>query len=269
MPELPEVEAVVRRFREAAIGASIHSVQIERAGTVAPHLPSEFKSLHGASILRAHRRAKHIFIHLSGDQHLHIHLRMTGNLYVIPDYRLRPHSARVWFRLKDNRSIIYEDSRALGKVHLVTRAQIERIESGLGPEPLEPTFTPMILKAILATSRSPIKPMLLDQTRIAGVGNIYASEALWHSRIHPCTRANQVPVRKISKLHSAIQKVLREAAAGAYAGYQQPGTAIESESFGVSAYGRAGKPCLRCQTPIKRITQAARSTFFCPSCQPC
>jgi formamidopyrimidine-DNA glycosylase len=269
MPELPEVEAVVRRLREAALRATIHSVKVERPSLVAPHDPADFKAIHGAKILHIRRRAKHIFIELDKPLHVHIHLRMTGNLYVLPDYRLRPLSARVWFRLKDNRVLIYDDSRALGKVRLVTKEEIESLEASLGPEPLQPAFTPKVLKTVLAKAKSPIKPTLLDQTRIAGIGNIYASEALWHARIHPATPCHQIPSRKFSSLHKAIQKVLREAAASAYREYAQPGTSIESDSFGVAVYGRKGEPCHRCHTPIERIVQATRSTYFCPHCQPC
>ena len=267
MPELPEVDAVVRRLRESAANSTIHSIKVERPGTVLPHQPTDFKPLHGATILDVRRRAKHIFIHLSTNQHLHIHLRMTGNLYILPDYRLRPHTTRLWCRLTDNRALIFEDPRALGKVHLVTSDDIQRIESELGPEPLESAFTPALLKAILANVKSPIKPALLDQTRIAGIGNIYASEALWHARIHPATLAKDIRASKIKPLHAAIQKVLTEATASAYTEYSQPGTQIASEEFGVAAYGRTGEPCPRCNTPIEKIVQAARSTFFCPRCQ--
>lgn len=267
MPELPEVEAVVRRLRDAVLHSTIHSVKVERPGIIAPHLPADFKSIHRATITAVRRRAKHILILLDKALHLHIHLRMTGNLYVLPDYRLRPHTARVWFRLTDNRVIIFDDSRALGKVVLVNNQEIEALENSLGPEPLEPAFTKQVLQQILAQTRAPIKPALLDQTRIAGIGNIYASEALWHARIHPATPANIVPAKKIAPLHAAIKKVLTEAAASAYTEYAMPGTVIASEEFGVAAYDRSGEPCHRCHTPIERIVQATRSTFFCPHCQ--
>lgn len=269
MPELPEVDAVVRRLNEAAANAVIHSVRIERAGNVAPQQPAQFKVLHGATFLSARRRAKHIFLYFSKNLRLQVHLRMTGNLYVLPDYNFRPHTTRLWFRLADNRVIIFEDSRALGRVHLVTDDDIARIESALGPEPLEPAFTLQVLKQILAASRSPVKPLLMDQTRLAGIGNIYASEALWHARIHPTTPANQILVAKQKALHAAIQRVLRHAVSSAYAEYTQPGTMPDSESFGVAVYGRAGEPCDKCHTPIERIVQATRSSFYCPHCQPC
>jgi formamidopyrimidine-DNA glycosylase len=267
MPELPEVDAVVRRLHESLNQARIAEVHIERPGNVAPQDPDSFHSLRGATVLRARRRAKYIFLDLSGDRFLQVHLRMTGNLYILPDWRFRPHTARVWFRLKDQRALIFDDPRTLGRVHIVTAKDIAQLESSLGPEPLESSFTPATLEKILASTRTAIKPAIMDQRLIAGIGNIYASEALWHARIHPQLPANQVPRRKVPALHSAIQKVLRHAVASAYAEYTQPGTFPDSESFGVAVYGRAMEPCERCQRPIERIIQSSRSTFFCPKCQ--
>jgi formamidopyrimidine-DNA glycosylase len=269
MPELPEVEAVVRRFNESAAGATVHSVKIERPGSIAPQQPAQFKSLHGETFLKSRRRAKYIFLCFSNQLTVSVHLRMTGNLYVLPDYNFRPHHTRLWFRLSDNRAIIFEDSRALGRVHLVSDDDVARIESSLGPEPLEPTFTPQVLQQILKASPTPIKPFLMDQARIAGIGNIYASEALWHARIHPSTPANALPQSRQKALHAAIQKVLRHAVNSAYAEYTQPGSVSTSESLDIAAYARAGDPCPRCNTPIERIVQSSRSTFFCPHCQPC
>lgn len=269
MPELPEVDAVVRRLFESAAGATIQSSHIERAGNVAPQRAEHFTVLHGATLLNVRRRAKYIFLDFSRGLHMQVHLRMTGNLYVLPDHRLRPHTARVWFRLADGRALIFDDPRTLGRVHMVTPEEMAALDAELGPEPLAASFTPAILKQILTATRAPIKPALLDQTRIAGIGNIYASEALFHARIHPTTPANQVGPRKIKPLHQAIQKVLTHAVASAYAEYTRPGTAIDSVSFGVAVYDREGEPCLKCRRPIERIIQAGRSTYFCPRCQPC
>lgn len=265
MPELPEVDAVVRRLNESLTGAAVVSAHIERPGIIAPQDPASFAVLHGAKFLEARRRAKHIFLYFNHPQRIEVHLRMTGNLYAVPDYNFRPHTARAWFRLADGRALVYDDQRALGRLHLVTDEDIARTDASLGPEPLEPAFTPKVLAAALATTRSPIKPVLLDQARIAGIGNIYASEALWHARIHPATPANQISGRQLTRLHSAIRKVLKTAVASAYAEYTRPGTIGDEPEV----YGRAGEPCSRCHTPIERSVQATRSTFFCPHCQPC
>lgn len=267
MPELPEVEAVVRRLRESTSNSKIHSVTIERPGNIAPQKASAFRALHGATILNVRRRAKYIFIELSNKLCVQVHLRMTGNLYILPDYRFRPHNTRIWFRLNDNRVLIFEDTRALGRMHLVTAEDIAKIEAALGPEPLEAAFTPALLKSILHSVKSPIKPVIMDQRRIAGIGNIYASEALWHARIDPRVPARDVPTRKVNALHSAIQKVLRHAVVSAYAKYTQPGTTPESESFAIAVYGRKDEPCPRCKKSILRIVQGGRSTFLCPNCQ--
>ncbi len=267
MPELPEVEAVVRRLREASVGARIYSAHVERRGTIAPQHPDDFGVLGGKTVTAVRRRAKYIFVELSGGHCVQVHLRMTGNLYVLPDYRFLPASARVWFRLKDGRAIVFADGRALGKVNLVSLAEVTALEAGLGPEPLEDAFTPAVLMGILKNLRGPVKPALMDQKRIAGIGNIYASEALWHAKIDPRVAAGAVPTRKVTVLHRAIVKVLTEAAASAYTEYSMPGTAVESESFGVAVYGRKGEACLRCGKEVLRIVQGGRSTFFCAGCQ--
>jgi formamidopyrimidine-DNA glycosylase len=267
MPELPEVDAVVRRLREACLGARVHSAHLERAGTMAPQTAADLEQLAGARVVEVRRRAKYILIGFDGGAFLEVHLRMTGNLYVLPDYRFRPHTARAWFRLSDGRVIVFEDSRALGRMRLVTGAEVAELEAGLGPEPLEAGFTVAVLRAILRGVKAPIKPVLMDQSRIAGIGNIYASEALWHARIHPRQAAGSISAVKVGALHRAILQVLQHAVVSAYAEYTQPGTVAESESFGVAAYGRDGEPCPRCQKAIERIVQGGRSSFFCPRCQ--
>ena len=267
MPELPEVEAVVRRLREASVGARIHSVKVERKGTIAPQHPDDFAPLVGKTIQKVRRRAKYIFIELSGGLFLQIHMRMTGNLYVLPDYRFLPASTRVWLRLNDGRAVVFADGRALGKVHIASAKSIAAVEAGLGPEPLEESFTAAALKEILKGLRGPVKPAIMNQKRIAGIGNIYASEALWHARIDPRISAGAISARKVTALHAAIQKVLQEAAASAYKEYAQPGTAVDSESFGVAVYGRKGEPCLRCAKPVQRVVQGGRSSYFCGGCQ--
>ncbi len=267
MPELPEVEAVVRRLREASVGARIHSVHVERRGTIAPQHPEDFAVLAGKTLTTVRRRAKYIFIELSEGLCVQVHLRMTGNLYVLPDYRFLPASARVWFRLKDGRAIVFADSRALGRLNIVPQEDVAALEAGLGPEPLEAGFTPGVLKGILKGLRGPVKPAIMDQKRIAGIGNIYASEALWHAKIDPRMAAGAVTARKATALHGAIVKVLTEAAASAYTEYSTPGTIADSESFGVAVYGRKGEACLRCKKEVLRIVQGGRSTFYCGGCQ--
>ncbi|WP_031499548.1 bifunctional DNA-formamidopyrimidine glycosylase/DNA-(apurinic or apyrimidinic site) lyase [Bryobacter aggregatus] len=267
MPELPEVEAVVRRLREQVAGARIHSVHVERRSTIAPQHLEDFEVLVGKSIAGVRRRAKYIFVELSGGALLQVHLRMTGNLYVLPDYRLLPAAVRFWLRLKDGRALVFRDGRALGKVHLATAADVAQLEASLGPEPLDAAFTPAVLKGILKGLRGPVKPALMDQKRIAGIGNIYASEALWRARIDPRIAAGAVPARKVTALHDTIVKVLELAAESAYAEYSEPGTIAEAEGFDLAVYGRKGQACPRCGKAIERIVQAGRSTFFCAGCQ--
>lgn len=269
MPELPEVDAVVRRLWEAAAKARVHSVVVERAGSVAPQRSDDFGVLVGKRLEKVWRRAKYIFLEFSGEVYVQVHLRMTGNLYVLPDWRLRPVGARVWWRLADGRVMIFEDPRALGRVHLVERGQIAKLEAELGPEPLEEGFTVGVLRGILEGVKAPVKPALMDQRRLAGIGNIYASEALWWAKVHPAMPAREVPAGKVKALHAAIRKVLRHAVASAYAEYTQPGTVVDSESFGVEVYGREGEPCSRCRAAVERMVQGGRSTYYCPQCQAC
>lgn len=267
MPELPEVEAVVRRLQEACRGAEIHSAHVERPGTLAPHGPESLDRLAGARISGVRRRAKYIFLECGPGLCLQVHLRMTGNLYVLPDYRFRPHTARVWFRLGDGRVLVFDDSRALGRMQLVSDAEVLALEASLGPEPLEAGFSPAVLREILRGVKAPVKPVLMDQKRIAGIGNIYSSEALWHARVHPQQAAGTISPRKVGLLHQAIRDVLQHGVVSAYAEYTQPGTVADSESFGVAVYGRQGEPCLKCRRSIERIVQGGRSSFFCPACQ--
>lgn len=267
MPELPEVDAVVRRLREAAEKARVESVVVERAGTVAPQGMEEIGVVAGRRMERVWRRAKYILMEFSGGVYLRVHLRMTGNLYVLPDWRLRPVGARVWWRLSDGRVMIYEDPRALGRVHVVGWEEIEALDRELGPEPLGEEFTVGVLREILRGVKAPVKPVLMDQRRVAGIGNIYASEALWWARIHPGRPAGEVAAGKVKVLHGAIRKVLEHAVGSAYAEYTQPGKMAESESFGVEVYGREGEGCSRCGTGVERMVQGGRSTFYCRRCQ--
>lgn len=267
MPELPEVDAVVKRFWEDAAGARVTRVRVERPATVKPQSERHFKVLEGRRIEDARRRAKYIFLQFEGGVFVEIHLRMTGNLYVAPDWRFRPNLTRLWMELEDGRAILFVDPRALGRVRVVKAEDVAAKEAELGPEPLEAGFTVERLGEILAGVRAPIKPVLMDQSRVAGIGNIYASEALWYAKIDPRKPAGEVPKRKWKDLHAAIQKVLSEAVSSAYREYTTPGTLADSESFGVMAYGREGEKCQRCPGLIQRVVQGGRSTYFCGKCQ--
>lgn len=268
MPELPEVEAVARRLRRLALGARILSAGFYRPAVTAPQPPDDIlRATRGRTILAVQRRGKNILLHLDSGNALRVHLRMTGNLTVIPDHRLRPLTARLWFDLDDGRALILDDPRALGRVTLHSPNELQILFSSLGPEPLEAGFTPASFAARARASRKPIKLLLMDQQAVAGLGNIYAAEVLFQTRIHPARPASRISTQRLSALHTAIVDTLRLAIDSAVKAYEQPGRFAEGEDFPLAVYGREGEPCMRCGTHIHRIRQGGRSTYFCPGCQ--
>ncbi|MDZ7639973.1 MAG: bifunctional DNA-formamidopyrimidine glycosylase/DNA-(apurinic or apyrimidinic site) lyase [Bryobacterales bacterium] len=268
MPELPEVEAVRRRVEREAAGAVIAGVEIQRPGTIAPQTPAAFrKRVTGAGIVSAERRAKHLFIHLANAHSLHIHLRMTGNVYTLPDHRFPPAMARLYFLLQDGRALVFADPRCLGRVHVHLTKEIPSLLPPLGPEPLDPAFTAASLIAIARASRLAVKPFLMDQAQIAGLGNIYAAEVLFQARIHPGHPIGALSTHKLKRLHIAIQNVLSLAIPCCERAYSKPGTFSEADEYPAAVYGREGQPCFRCRKPVARIVQNGRSSYFCPRCQ--
>lgn len=268
MPELPEVEAVRRRLERDAVGATIACAEIRRPGTIAPQSQAEFLSrvAHGR-ITGAERRAKHLFVHLENGNSLHLHLRMTGNVYVLPDHRFPPAMARLYFPLTDGRALVFDDPRCLGRVHARRTGELAGHLPELGPEPLDPTFTARIFLDIARRSRLAAKPFLMDQSQIAGLGNIYAAEALYEARIHPAAPVRELSAQKLKRLHGCIQQVLSIAIPCCERAYSKPGTFVEADEYPMAVYGREGQPCLRCRTPIARLVQNGRSSYFCPRCQ--
>ncbi len=253
MPELPEVEAVCRKLRKHAIGATLVSAHIERRRITAPQDPAEVEALAtGHTIERIDRRGKNILIGLSGGLAMRVHLRMTGNLYVVPDWRLRVSGVSAWFELDDGRGLLFEDTRGLGSLTIHDAAALRKLLDDLGPEPL---------------SRQPAKQFLMDQRRVAGLGNIYAAEALFAARIDPRAPIGSISTRKLTALREAIVRILRNAVRSAYSAYSRPGGFQEAEDFPLLVYGREAEDCLRCGTAIRRIAQGGRSTYFCPKCQ--
>jgi formamidopyrimidine-DNA glycosylase len=268
MPELPEVEAVCRKLRKQAAGATIVSARIERRRISAPQDPAEVEALAaGRSIGRIDRRGKNILVELSGGFTMRVHLRMTGNLYVIPDWRLRPAAASAWFALEDGRALLFEDTRGLGSLAIHPAAEARRKLDGLGPEPLSRKFTADALVHSAAAARQPAKLFLMDQRRVAGLGNIYAAEALFAARIDPRRPIGALSRRRLEALHAAIVGILRDAVKSACRAYSSPGGFEEAEHFTPAVYGREGGRCGACGGGIRRITQGGRSTYFCPKCQ--
>ncbi len=262
MPELPEVEAVCRKLRQDVVDATIVRARMSRT-------PDRrlLASVRGKRIEAIERRAKNVLIRLSGGASIRVHLRMTGNLYVIPDHRLRPATARSWFELADCRGLVFDDPRALGRMTYHQNGELEALLGGLGPEPLESLFTPELFVTLARRSRQPAKLFLMDQTRVAGLGNIYAAEVLHRARIHPARPMNRISEARLRRLHREIVAVLGIAVQSACKAYNGPGSYNSEENFPVAVYGREGRDCPVCGRGIRRIPQGGRSTYYCPGCQ--
>ncbi len=264
MPELPEVEAVVTKLRPGAEGSRIAAVRVLRARATHPQSPDKLTEAVGHTIRRVERRGKHILMHLTSGLAVRIHLRMTGNVTVLPSHVLHSDTARVVFALRDGRGIAYEDPRMLGTVHLHTERELEALLADLGVEPLSDEFTVSLLATAARRSRKPVKVWLMDQHPVAGLGNIYAAESLFRARIHPAKPANQIGPKRIAALHNAIREVLTEAIPDALASYSLPGS---HDGMHLCVYDREGEPCPVCGRAVRRIRQAGRSTYYCASCQ--
>jgi formamidopyrimidine-DNA glycosylase len=267
VPELPEVEAVARRLREWAAGRTIVSAHFTRRQTTRPQSPARLaRRLRGKRIADVARRAKNILIDFGGGDRLRIHLGMSGNLWV-DDPGNRPDGVRAWLQLEDGREIVFDDPRLFGRMELLDAHAFDRFHASLGVEPLSDAFTPELLFQAAARSRRAAKVFLLDQSVVAGLGNIWAAESLFAARVHPSTPMNQLSRRKLHALYGAIREVLGAAVESAYREYSAPRLTLESEGFGVAVYNRCGQPCPRCGRAVERIRQGGRSTYFCPGCQ--
>ena len=272
MPELPEVETVVRGLRESLVGQKIVAVNVLWAGCVAELSAEAFvERVTGRAVTGVDRRGKWIVLHLDDGFSLFVHLRMTGQL-LIEAGGCRPGDkyTRVLFYLGGGEQLRFSDMRKFGRLNL-TDAPAE-VLGELGPEPLDQDFTVDRLRAMLAETRRRIKPLLLDQRFLAGLGNIYVNEALWRAQVHPLRPANSLSMGEVAALHNAIQAVLREA-------IEEGGTTLDNGNFRQAdgeagdfasrllVYGRQGDPCACCGAAIERITVGQRGTFVCPVCQ--
>ncbi|MCX6036592.1 MAG: bifunctional DNA-formamidopyrimidine glycosylase/DNA-(apurinic or apyrimidinic site) lyase [Chloroflexi bacterium] len=266
MPELPEVETIARTLRPALLGKTILSADLRWPRTLAAPSPAAFKKrLKGQRIESISRRAKFLDLQLS-DSHLLIHLRMSGELLVVlGGYQPAKHD-RLIAQLSEDTSLIFSDPRKFGRVWLVDDpAEIFR---DLGPEPLSEAFTPDWLYSALRLRRRQLKPLLLDQAFLAGLGNIYTDEALHLAKLHPLLLSDSVTKKQVKGLWQAIREVLEE-------GIRRKGASIDWVYRGgdfqnhFRVYGRTGEPCPVCETTIERITVGQRGTHFCPQCQVC
>jgi len=270
MPELPEVESIKNELLPHIGGRRVSDVTLFWAGIV--HQPSveEFCSrLIGQRFTRATRRGKYLILSLSSGEALIIHLRMTGSLLIKPASAEPDKYIRAILYLDEEIQLWFRDSRKLGVMWLVEDAN--SIVGKLGPEPLETSFTSQLLAQRLNNRMAPIKALLCDQTFIAGIGNMYADEALFAARIHPLRAGRSLSPDEVERLHHAIQQVLLSAIAHKGASvdtYLRPGGEIGTAHFGFKvAHRLSGNFCPVCGTPIERIPIRNRGTYFCPKCQ--
>ncbi len=274
MPELPEVETIRRDLAPALAGRTITRLRVRHADILmGPRRPAEFRRrVEGRWIAAVERRGKWLLFRLP-DGVLVAQLRMTGRFCLgpgprppIPDFR---HVAAE-IDLDDGRTLFYDDVRRLGGFLWLTPEGWRREEARFGPEPLEPGFRAAALGEALSRGTAPVKNALLDQSRIAGVGNIYASEALHGARIDPRRPCRSLGEDEVRRLHRALRSVLRhalESAGTTFRDYRAVNGRSGRFQDSLRVYGREGEPCRRCGAEVRRIVQAGRSTFFCPGCQ--
>ena len=275
MPELPEVETVRTQLEPKLVGRRFVDVEIADSRLTRPHDPAEVAAeLLGERVAALDRRGKYVVVRFESGRVLLVHLRMTGQLLHDASGSLPeddPHRRAV-VRLDDGSDVVYRDVRRFGTWLLTEPGELDPyLATRVGREPLAPAFTARRLAEALEGRKAPVKAAILDQRRLAGVGNIYADEALWRAQVHPLRPAKELTQTEISALHRGIRAALRAGIARQGAtlrDYRTP----DGESGGMQhefkVYGREGEPCERCGTPIEKIRAAGRGTWYCPSCQP-
>jgi len=271
MPELPEVETVVRGLRQPLIGRRIERMWQDWAPTIHSPAPQEFAARAAGQRVRAiHRRGKYILIELDHDT-LVIHLKMSGRLYVTAADE--EHEADRWvhvrFDLDGGRQLRFSDLRKFGRVYLTD--DVERLLSHLGPEPLSDDFTLAGFREGMRGRKRAIKSLLMQQEFLAGVGNIYADEALYRAGIHPATRVDLLTEDDTELLHQTIRAALEagiEHEGASINWYRKPDGDKGSSQDHFYVYGRTNLPCRACGSAINKIRVAQRGTHFCPQCQP-
>jgi formamidopyrimidine-DNA glycosylase len=273
MPELPEVESVARSLRPKLVGRRVLAVESSGLPLRRPiDLPRLKQACAGAHVEAVRRIGKYLLVELSSSSVLVAHLGMSGRLVFAPtNEALKPHT-HARFRLDGAIDLRFIDPRRFGvlQVYAASEAAASPELSVLGLDPLERAFTVDYLHEHLRSTRRDLKAFLLDQTRIAGLGNIYVSEALYHARLKPSRRAHRVTREQAVALHAAIRKVLELGIANrgtSFSDYVDAEGASGSNQDALSVYGREGAPCRRCKSLIRRVVQGGRSTFYCRDCQ--
>jgi formamidopyrimidine-DNA glycosylase len=268
MPELPEVETIRNELAPWVMGQSFTKVTISDAKVASGRTAREIRrGLIGQKIESLERRGKYLIFHLSNGKALIIHLRMTGSLLLNPKEVER--YARAVFHLSNGHRFVFRDRRRLGLMWLVDDADV--VVGKLGPEPLDESFTPGALGQRLSRHHIPVKAALLDQGIVAGIGNMYADEALFAARIHPLRKADDLSPAEVRTLHNCIRRVLQAAIGSKGASvdtYVRPEGEVGTAHFDFKVAHKGGEPCPVCGCTIERVLVQNRGTYFCPRCQP-
>lgn len=263
MPELPEVESIVKDLRPHLIGRSVINVTVRWNNSVRTPIAQLKRDLPGQKIININRRGKYLQFGLSSGDTLILHLKMSGDLLVEPAEAKTSH-VRTVFALDNGMELKFKDPRKFGRVYLVQDPN--EITGKLGPEPLEKSFTVSEFKRLISKKKGMLKPLLLNQEFIAGLGNIYVDESCFRARVNPMRKVGTLKDAEIAALYRSIRQVLTLA-------IKHNGSTFDAVYRGGSfqnkfnVYGREDKKCRRCSSNIKRVTTLARSTHFCPKCQ--
>ena len=275
MPELPEVELVVKSLDKLVKERKIIVAELLRERLAPENPPADFaEKLKDATITQVHRRGKHILFDLDNGQTLITHLRMSGRFMLLPIERELPKFTHAVFYFEDETRLVFQDQRHFGLMKIVATNKLHEAKElkKLAPEPFSDEFSPKYFRETLKTSTRSLKEFLLDQTKVCGLGNIYASEAMFLARANPQIPADKLSARKANVLYEKIREVLRESIAHGSTLNVNPEN-IDGSYYGGGyeaswrVYDREKMPCANCQTPIVRLKQGGRSSYFCPKCQ--
>lgn len=275
MPELPEVETVTRDLQRRIAGRTFVCAELRREKLAPSTTCSEFAvRAAGSAVIKVHRRGKHILIELANGRTLVVHLRMSGRFLLLSEHEGDPKFAHAVFYLDDGSRLVFDDQRHFGMMKLVDTAELRSTKeiAKLAPEPFSDEFSDAYFSYTVRSSDRKIKDILLDQTKVCGLGNIYASEAMHLSGVHPRKRGSDISAPRCASLRANIKELLSEAIDLAATVPPHP-TIIGEGSYGSGSlrrwlvYDREGEPCLSCARAIKRIVQSGRSTYFCTKCQ--
>jgi formamidopyrimidine-DNA glycosylase len=275
MPELPEVETVRRSLEPLVVGRSISGITVGTFSGVLGHIAPDFLAvaLSGRRIVGIRRRGKFLFVDLDDGSGLEVHLRMTGHLEIADVSSPPLRFEHLAVHLDNGVDLRFADQRKFGRVIYHAGDPAHGLKTKLGPEPLDDEFTMAYLSRVLARRTAPIKSLLLDQRIVAGIGNIYADEALFLSRIHPSRPAGSLTASELRSLHRMIRSVLRSALehrGTSFSDYRDGTGQKGNNQHHLQVYGRGrkGEPCFRCGRPLEYLAIGQRTSHFCPNCQP-